>query len=113
MMDGMTAQLADDYDPDDPVEIRRVLPARFHEQFLAEYDAAVAGARRPEQYRHLHDLLRLWRLSAVAFSDPGYETRRQAVEEAVRTGRRGHRSGRSSRTGMSGSRLPGAGERTG
>lgn len=89
MMDGMTAQLADDYDPDDPVEILRVLPARFHEQFLAEYDAAVAGARRPEQYRHLHDLLRLWRLSAVAFSDPGYETRRQAVEDAVRTGRRG------------------------
>ena len=89
MMDGMTAQLADDYDPDGPVEILRVLPERFHEQFLAEYDAAVAGARRPEQYRHLHDLLRLWPLSAVAFSDPGYETRRQAVEEAVRTGRRG------------------------
>jgi hypothetical protein len=89
MMEGMSAQSADDYDPDDPVEILRVLPARFHEQFLAEYDAAVAGARRPEQYRQLHHLLRLWRLSAVAFSDPGYETRRQAVEEAVRAGRRG------------------------
>jgi hypothetical protein len=86
---GVTAQPADDYDPDDPVEILRVLPARFHEQFLAEYDVAVAGARQPEQYRQLHHLLRLWRLSAIAFSDPGYETRRQAVEEAVRTGTRG------------------------
>jgi hypothetical protein len=33
----MTAQPAEDYDPDDPVEALRVLPARFHEQFLAEY----------------------------------------------------------------------------
>jgi len=89
MMDGMTAQPVDDYDPDDPVEILRVLPVRFREQFLAEYDAAVAGARKPEQYRQLHQLLRLWRLSAVAFSDPGYAARRQAVEEAVRAGRRG------------------------
>jgi hypothetical protein len=89
MMDRMTARLVDDYDPDDPVEILRVLPAEFHEQFLAEYDAAVAGARRPEQYRQLRQLLRLWRLRAVAFSDPGYEARRQAVAEAVRTGRRG------------------------
>ena len=85
----MTAQPADDYDPDDPVEILRALPARFHEQFLAEYEAAVAYARRPEEYRQLHRLLRLWRLSAATFSDPGYEARRQAVEESVRTGRRG------------------------
>lgn len=41
----MTAQPVDD-DPDGPVEILRVLPARFHEQFLAEYDMAVLGARR-------------------------------------------------------------------
>jgi hypothetical protein len=59
MTDGMTAQPVDDSDPDDPVEILRVLPARFHEQFLAEHDAAVAGARRPEQYRELHRLSRL------------------------------------------------------
>lgn len=85
----MTAQPVDDYDPDDPVEILRVLPVRFHKQFLAEYAAAVAGARRPEEYRQLQHLLRLWRLSAVAFSDPGYEARRQAVEEPVRTGRHG------------------------
>jgi hypothetical protein len=59
MMSGMTAQPVDDYDPDDPVEILRILPDGFHEQFLVEYDAAVASARRPEQYRELHHLLRL------------------------------------------------------
>ncbi len=82
----MTAQPPHDYGPDDPVEILHVLPARFHEQFLAEYEAAVEGARRPEQYRRLHDLLRLWRLRAAAYSDPGYETRLQAVRDAVQTG---------------------------
>jgi len=87
-MDGRTAQSVDDYDPDDPVEILRVLPGGFHEQFLAEYDAAVAGARRPEQYRELHHLLRLWRLRAEAYSDPGYAGRLAAMQEAVRSGRR-------------------------
>lgn len=84
----MTAQSAYEYDPDDPVEILRVLPSRFHAQFLAEYDTAVAGARRPEHYRELHHLLRLWRLRAAAYSDPGYEGRLQALQDAVRTGRR-------------------------
>ena len=76
-------------DPDDPVEILRVLPSRFHEQFLAEYGAPAADARRPEHYHELHHPLRLWRLRAAAYSDPGYETRLQAMREAVRTGRRG------------------------
>lgn len=84
----MTAQSAHEYDPGDPVEILRALPSEFHDQFLAEYDAAVANARRPEHYHELHHLLRLWRLRAVAYSDPGYETRLQAMREAVRSGRR-------------------------
>jgi Family of unknown function (DUF6247) len=88
MMGAMTAQPVDDYDPDDPVEILRVLPGGFHEQFLAEYDAAVADARRPEQYRELHHLLRLWRLRAVAYSDPGYADRLAAMQAAVRSGGR-------------------------
>jgi hypothetical protein len=75
----VTAQPVDDYDQDDPVEILAVLPARYHEQFLAEYDEAVASARRPEQYRHLHQLLRLWRLRAVAYSDPGFDERLAAA----------------------------------
>jgi hypothetical protein len=75
----MTAQPIHGPDPDDPVEILRVLPKTHHEQFLAEYTTAVDQARRPEQYRQLHDLLRLWRLRAVAYSDPGYEGRLAAV----------------------------------
>jgi hypothetical protein len=84
----VTAQSAHEYDQDDPVEILRALPSGFHQQFLAEYDAAVTDARRPERYHELHHLLRLWRLRAAAYSDPGYEARRQAVQDAVHTGRR-------------------------
>jgi hypothetical protein len=84
----VTAQSVPDYDPDDPVEILRVLPNRFHEQFLADYDAAAAVARRPEHYHELHAMLRLWRLRAAAYSDPGYQARLQAVREAVQAGRR-------------------------
>lgn len=75
----MTAQPIYEPDPDDPVEILRVLPGTYHEQFLAEYTSAVDQARRPEQYRRLHDLLRLWRLRAVAYSDPGYDARLAAA----------------------------------
>ena len=82
----MTAQLADDFDPDDPVEILAVLPVRYHQQFLAEYDAAVAGARRPEQYRQLHHLLRLWRLRAVAYSEPDFEPRLEAARAGLAEG---------------------------
>jgi len=77
----MTAQPVDDYDP---VEILQVLPARFHEQFLAEYDAAVDGAKRPEQYRHLHHVLRLWWLRAAAYSDPAYEARLESARRDSR-----------------------------
>jgi hypothetical protein len=84
---GMSAQPVHEPDPDDPVEILRVLPARFHDQFLAEYyEAASEAARQVGGYRQLHDLLRLWRLSAVAYSDPGFEERLRAVEESVRAG---------------------------
>ncbi|MBC6460265.1 DUF6247 family protein [Actinomadura sp. HBU206391] len=73
--------------PDDPVEILRVLPEKYHEQFLTEYhEAAAEAARQVGGYRRLQQVLRLWRLSAVAYSDPGYEGRLEAVREAVRTG---------------------------
>jgi hypothetical protein len=82
----MSAQPVEDFDPDDPVEILRTLPERFHEQFLAEYAAAAEAARRPEGYHALHAMLRLWRLSAAAYSDPGFTHRLAAVRDAVRTG---------------------------
>ena len=54
----MSAEPVQEHDPDDPVEILRVLHERFREQFLNEYAAAAEAARRPEGYRALHDLLR-------------------------------------------------------
>jgi hypothetical protein len=77
----MTAQPIHEDDPYDPVEILRLLPAKWHEPFLAEYEAAVRAAQRVERYRTLHDLLRLWRMRAIAFSDPDFETGFQAAAE--------------------------------
>lgn len=72
----MTAQAPrHEQDPDDPAEILAHLPERYHAQFRAEYAVAVEQARRPEQYRMLHQLLRLWRLRAAAYGDPGYADR--------------------------------------
>ena len=71
----MTAQAAYDTDPEDPIEILHVLPRECHAQFLSEYAAAVDGARRPEHFHRLHEMLRLWRLRAVAYSSPGYAGR--------------------------------------
>lgn len=71
----MTAHPVYDSDPDDPVEILHALPETLHAQFRAEYAAAVDEARRPEQFHRLQELLRLWRLRAVAYSGPGYAGR--------------------------------------
>ena len=60
-----------------------MLPEEYHAQFLIEYAAAVEGARRPEQFRQLQELLRLWRLRAVAFSSPGYDERLAAVRRVT------------------------------
>ncbi len=63
-----------------------MLPEGYHAQFLAEYAAAVEGARRPEQFRELQDLLRLWRLRAAAYSGPGYEERLAAARHGRAAG---------------------------
>jgi len=78
----VTAHPVDDHDPDDPVGILSVLPEEYHAQFLIEYAAAVEGARRPEKFRQLQELLRLWRLRAVAYSSPGYDERLAAVRRS-------------------------------
>jgi hypothetical protein len=44
--------------------------------------AALAAARRPENYRQLRHTLKLWRLRAAAYSADGFEARL----EAARTG---------------------------
>ncbi|GAA2118023.1 DUF6247 family protein [Actinomadura alba] len=82
----MSAQPIAEHDPDDPVEILRVLPEKYHDQFRREYETAVEAARQMLGYRALHELLRLWRLRAITYSDSGYEIRLAAVQEAARTG---------------------------
>jgi Family of unknown function (DUF6247) len=77
----VTANPAYDTDPDDPIEILHALPGEYHAQFRAEYAAAVDGARRPEQFHQLQEMLRLWRLRAVACSSPGYAGRLAAARE--------------------------------
>jgi Family of unknown function (DUF6247) len=79
----VTAQPVYDRDPDDPVEILRALPEGYHPQFRAEYAAAVERAHNPEEFRQLHELLRLWRLRAAAYSSVGYEQRLEAAREGA------------------------------
>ena len=70
-------------DPEDPVEILRVLPQRWHAQFLGEYEAAAeAAAHDVWRWRQIRELLRTWRLRAVAYSRPGFERSRQLAARA-------------------------------
>jgi Family of unknown function (DUF6247) len=77
----VTAYPVCDSDPDDPIEILHALPEEHREQFRVEYADAVDGARRPERFRELQEMLRLWRLRAVAYSSSGYEGRLAAARE--------------------------------
>ena len=70
----------DEPGPDDPTRILRVLPEQYHAGFLAEYADAVHEARRPEGCAALAALLRLWRLRAAAYADPGFHERLVAVQ---------------------------------
>lgn len=67
--------------PDDPAEILRVLPPKYHAQFRAEYAEAVEKAQRPEEFAALTALLRFWRLRALAYSDPTFTARLAAARE--------------------------------
>ena len=63
-------------------------PAGSMSSSWPKYDAAVTSARRPEHYHALHQLLHPWRLRAAACADPGFADRLEAVQDAVRSGRR-------------------------
>jgi hypothetical protein len=77
----VTAHPAYDPDPDDPIEILLVLPREHHAQFRAEYTAAVDSARRPEHFHQLQQMLRMWRLRAIAYASPGYDGRLAAARD--------------------------------
>jgi uncharacterized protein DUF6247 len=67
--------------PDDPAEILRVLPAKWHEQFLQEYHGALDAAHEVWRFQQLRDVLHLWRLRALAYSQPGFEDAAQAARD--------------------------------
>ncbi|MGW1344074.1 DUF6247 family protein [Kribbella sp. NPDC002412] len=67
--------------PEDPSEILRLLPAKWHEQFLEEYHGALDAAHEVWRFQQLRDVLHLWRLRAVAYSDPHYDEAMQAARE--------------------------------
>ncbi|WP_328990771.1 DUF6247 family protein [Kribbella sp. NBC_01245] len=66
---------------DDPAEILRVLPAKWHEQFLSEYHSALDAAHEVWRFQQLREVLHLWRLRAVAYSNPTFEAAAHAARE--------------------------------
>lgn len=78
----MNAQPAHTPEPDDPAEILRILPARWHDQFLQEYHAALEAAHEVRQWSTLRGLLHGWWLRALAYSDPAFDAAAQEAREA-------------------------------
>jgi hypothetical protein len=65
----------------DPAEILRALPENWHEEFLADYHGALEAAHEVWRFQQLRDVLHLWRLRAIAVSDPTFEARAEAARE--------------------------------
>ncbi|MDX2969120.1 DUF6247 family protein [Kribbella solani] len=74
----MTAQPVDS-SPDDPAQILRLLPDRWHKQFLQEYHQALDAAHEVWRFQQLRDVLHLWHLRAIAYSKPGFDEALQAA----------------------------------
>jgi hypothetical protein len=78
--EGMTAQPMDG-SPEDPAEILRMLPRKWHEQFLDDYRLALDAAHEVWRFQQLRDVLHVWRLRAVAYSRPGFDEALRATRE--------------------------------
>ncbi|MEU8143641.1 DUF6247 family protein [Nonomuraea sp. NPDC050022] len=66
---------------DDPAEILRLLPERWHEQFLSDYHTALDAAHEVWRFKQLQELLHVWRLHAIAVSNPDFDHAERAVRE--------------------------------
>jgi hypothetical protein len=77
----MAAQPVPVEDPNDPETIFRDLPERERAEFLRQYHEAVDAAHNPAGYRLLQQLLRAWRLTAIATSRVGYYDEIDAVRK--------------------------------
>ncbi|GAA4588604.1 hypothetical protein GCM10023194_40710 [Planotetraspora phitsanulokensis] len=79
----MTAELLH-HAEEDSAEILRVLPERWHEQFLGEEHSALDAAHEVSRFQQLRELLRVSRLHAATVSDPDFDRAEQAVHEGRR-----------------------------
>jgi hypothetical protein len=87
----MSAEPVQVEDPNDPEIILRDLPEREHAEFLRQYHEAVDAAHDPAGYRQLQQLLRAWRLTVIATSQPGYYQELATVRSGTaRTSRAEH-----------------------
>lgn len=69
----IAAEVEGDRGSDDPYEILKVLPKQYHEWFLADYRGALRAAYPAEGFLALTTMLRMWRLRAEQYADPGYQ----------------------------------------
>jgi len=80
----MTAEFLERVGPrdpgDDPAAIFELLPPSHRGQFRAEYDQALDAAHDLDRFKQMRNLLRRWRLRAMAYARPGYE---EAVQDAL------------------------------
>lgn len=69
-----SAQIEGEREPDDPFEILKVLPERYHEWFLADYRNALRSAYPAEGFLALKRMLGMWRLRAEQYASLSYQT---------------------------------------
>jgi hypothetical protein len=77
----MSAEPAGVESPDDPAVILRDLPQQERGEFLRQYHEAIDAAHDPAGYRRRQRLLRIWRLTVIATSQPGYYEDLAAVRD--------------------------------
>lgn len=63
----------------DPQTILESLPEVHRSRFIAEYEAAVEAARRPDRFHELYELLHVWWLKSIAFADPGFDQAQREI----------------------------------
>jgi hypothetical protein len=66
---------------DDPAGILHLLPEKWHEQFLSEYHTALDAAHEVWRFKQLQELPHVWRLHAIAVSNPEFDRAERAVRE--------------------------------
>ncbi|MFF3672315.1 DUF6247 family protein [Microtetraspora malaysiensis] len=64
----------------DPDEILSRLPERYRARFLADYrEAMIAAAHETWRWKHLAEVLNLWHLRSLTYSQSGYDQARADV----------------------------------